>query len=99
MVDLCPVRVLTPALLCWSISMLHLWTPADYRLQASQAVAPDHMVEVARQQSRTRMSAGSHMVRENGTTGHKAMTLPECKVTAQVAESCSCQPPFASPTI
>jgi hypothetical protein len=70
--------------------MLHLRTVVEFWLQALQAMAPDHMVEVARQQSRTRMSVGSHMVRENGTTGHKAMTLPKCKVTAQVAGSCSC---------
>jgi hypothetical protein len=82
--------VLTPAHLCWSISTLHLWKFVEYWLQASRAIAPDHMVEVGQQQLRTRMSAGSHLVRENGTTGHKAMTLPKRKVTAQVAENCSC---------
>ena len=70
--------------------VLHLSTSAGMWLQASQAIAPDHMVEVGQQQLRTRMSVGSHLVRENGTTGHKAMTLPKRKVTAQVAENCSC---------
>jgi hypothetical protein len=58
-------------------------------LQASQALAPDHMVEAPssrRGLDVRRINAGE----ENDSTEHKAMTLLERKVTAQVTGNCSC---------
>jgi hypothetical protein len=58
-------------------------------LRASQAMAPDHMVEVAssgRGLDVRRITPGE----ENGTTEHKAMTLLKRKVTAQGTENRSC---------
>jgi hypothetical protein len=58
-------------------------------LRASQAMAPDHMVEVA--SSKRGLDVGRITLgEENGTTEHKAMTLPKRKVTAQGMENRSC---------
>jgi hypothetical protein len=57
--------------------------------RASQAMAPDHMVEVAgsrRGLDVRRITPGE----ENGTTEHNAMTLLKRKVTARGTENRSC---------
>ncbi len=69
--------------------MLHPSKFVEYLLQASQAMASDHMVEVAssrRGLDVRRITRGE----ENDATWHKTMTLLKCKVTAQVTENRSC---------
>lgn len=59
------------------------------QFQASQDMAPDHVVEAVGSRCGRdvrRITSGE----ENGTTEHEAMTLPKCKVTAQVTENRSC---------
>jgi hypothetical protein len=58
-------------------------------LRASQAMVPDHVVEVAgsrRGLDVRRITLGE----ENGTTEHNAMTLLKRKVTARGTENRSC---------
>jgi hypothetical protein len=79
--------VLTRAPVCQSIPML---LPAKLQaLGASRAMAADHVVEASAAEADA-MSVGSHAVRRNGTTEHKAMTLPEREVTAQGTGNRSC---------
>ena len=82
------LHILTPAHICRSICGAAPVEVGSVRLQASQALASDHVDDV--QQPRTRCPPDHRPGEENDTTELKALTLLNRKVTAQVEVNRSC---------